>query len=344
MKIGVIGGGVVGFATARAFMEFAEVRLHDVVKEKSTHALAETLDSDLVFICLPTPQKEGSLECDLSAIEQFFSTVGNTCLGEQINFVLRSTVPIGTTRKFRKEYGLTNLVHSPEFLTARCAVTDAQCPARNIIGSPQFYDPGDGDEYTGSCARQLRDLYAVRFPGIPIHLMTSDESEAVKLIQNGFFSVKVSYFNEVNLLCEKLGLDWDRVLAGVLSDGRIAHSHTQVPGQDGHHGFGGNCLPKDLASLVHQLQQNGLEDFVTDGARRRNQMDRQRGDCKEPLPNTISAMIEPYSSCCQVPAHQELVHKVNNGRLLVSAVQSFDKSCEPVWDEGSIRWVCGCSR
>ena len=240
MRIGVVGGGVVGRATARCYMEHSEVKVYDIVKERSTHTLEETLGSDLVFVCLPTPigNKEGA---DVSALIDFFSFAAS--YHASVNYVLRSTVPIGTTKKLADSFNLSNLVHSPEFLTARCAVTDAQLPARNIIGDPGIPYPADefGDKFPES-RKLLHRLYDKRFPGVPVLVMSSSESEAVKLFQNSFFAVKVAFFNEINELSERLKLDWDRVLAGMLSDGRIAHAHTKVPGPDGKYGFWGECL------------------------------------------------------------------------------------------------------
>ncbi len=281
MKVGIIGGGVVGRATARCFMEHAEVRVHDVCSEKATHSYTETLRSDLVFVCLPTPQHVGTFECDTSAIDSFFENVAEDPFREQwqkTGFILRSTVPIGTTRRIRDTYNIDNIVHSPEFLTARCAITDAQIPARNIIGVPN--KPRDGLATGGNRAGEMLNiLYHQRFSGVPVYLMSSDESEAVKLFLNGFFAVKVAYWNEVRTLADQLQLDWQRVMEGVLSDGRIAHSHTQVPGPDGKFGFGGTCLPKDLASLVHHLMTT-LPNFggplVTTAALARNTVDRER--------------------------------------------------------------------
>lgn len=256
MKLGVVGGGVVGRATARAFIEHVdEVRVWDIVKERcSTPSILHTLESDLIFVCLPTPQKKDSLECDTSIVEGFFAVLAECNLHR--NYVLRSTVPIGTTKRLSKTYNLPNLVHSPEFLTARCSVTDAHLPSRNIVGYNYLPEP---DGRACGCQAVLGNLYLSRFPAVPIHYMTSDESEAVKLFQNGFFATKIAYWNEVNALATKLGLDWDRVMEGILSDGRIAHSHTQVPGPDGKYGFGGSCLPKDVANLLHQLKENQID-------------------------------------------------------------------------------------
>jgi UDPglucose 6-dehydrogenase len=247
MRVGIVGAGVVGGATARAFLEHAEVRVYDALPERRTHPLFEVLASDVIFICLPTPQSEDGLACDLSAVEAFFASVK----GSRANFVLRSTVPIGTTRRLREKYGLTGLVHSPEFLTARTAVVDAQLPARNIVGGV----PGPGG---CACEELLEGLYRRRFPGVPVLRMTSDESEFVKLGLNGFFTTKVVYFTHLYLLARQLGLDWDRVIGGVLSDGRVAHAHARVPGGENRIGAGGNCLPKDLANLVQCFADAGV--------------------------------------------------------------------------------------
>ncbi len=268
MRIGIIGGGTVGRATARAFIEHVdEVRVYDVVPERATHSYAEVAcGSDITFVCLPTPQKKGSLDCDISIVEGFFKNAQEVGHGD-FNFVLRSTVPIGTTKRLAQEYGLSNLVHSPEFLTARCAVTDAHLPSRNIIGIPV---EDVANDLTNVCGHILENLYLSRFPGVPCLCMKADESEAVKLFTNGFFATKIGYFNEVYQLAQKLDLDWDRVMEGVLSDGRIAHSHTKVPGPDGKLGFGGSCLPKDLASLKYQLLNNGCGLGVVSSVHDRN--------------------------------------------------------------------------
>lgn len=263
MKIGIVGNGVVGQATARSYLEHSEeVRCHDRLRERSTHHLSDVLKCDLVFICLPTPQQKDSLACDLSFVEGFFESISATLLADA-NFVLRSTVPIGTTRRLKEKYRLPNIVHSPEFLTARCAMVDAQIPARNIIGNP-----GDWN-----AANKLESLYRMRFPSVPCYLMTSDESEAVKLFQNSFFAAKVGFFNELRSVADNLHLCWDRVLTGILSDGRIAPSHTNVPGPDGKYGFGGTCLPKDIANLVACA---GVEMPVAEAVIHRNLEDRQR--------------------------------------------------------------------
>lgn len=273
MKIGIVGNGVVGHATARCFLEHHEVRVNDIRAEKRTHSITEVLECDLVFVCLPSPMKDDYGGCNTHAIESFFSDCYINW--HDVNFVLKSTVPVGFTRKMAEKYQLKNLVHSPEFLTARCAVTDAQLPARNIIGCNDTHD----DWRTTSpvtCGCKLAHLYAERFKGIPVLRMTSDESELVKLAQNSFFATKIAFFNELRSYSDKLGLNWQSVLEGILSDGRIAHSHTQVPGPDGKMGFGGSCLPKDLNNLINCFDEELLVCPIIRSAFQRNfQIDRK---------------------------------------------------------------------
>jgi nucleotide sugar dehydrogenase len=280
VKIGIIGGGVVGHATARSWTEHADVRVYDINPKKRTHSLPDALVGDVVFICLPTPLGDNK-RLDTSVIEQF-------CQDHQgygTNFVLRSTVPIGFTRQMREKYDLQNLVHNPEFLTARCAVLDANMPAQLVIGVPypkSHYVWSLTDDDTRVGAEPLQSIYERRFPGIPIRVIHSDESEAAKLFLNSFFAVKVAFANELRTLSDYLGLDWEYVREVLLGDGRLCSSHTQVPGPDGKRGFGGTCLPKDLSELVGTIRDAGQGYYIGSATLARNSIDRKEApSCQE---------------------------------------------------------------
>ncbi len=248
LTIGIIGGGVVGRAVARTYLDFVkEVRVWDMIKERTTtsHIGECVFLADLVFICLP----EGE-------VNQCLRHLDASGYADR-NYVLKSTVPIGTTKRLAQQYGFPNIVHSPEFLTERVAMTDALLPARNIIGN--IVPPTNVWSAGNRAAEHLNILHHTRFPGIQVQLMSSDESEAVKLMTNAFFATKISFMNEMRGLCDGLGLNWEAVLAGMLSDGRISHSHTQVPGHDGLGGFGGRCLPKDLEQLIQCYSSPSVE-------------------------------------------------------------------------------------
>lgn len=253
--IGVVGGGTVGRATARAWLEHArEVRVYDMLPQRRTHPLAAVLACDVVFVCLPE-----------DAVEWLFEVTADG-MPAGLPLVIRSTVPVGTTRKLARRYGLARIVHSPEFLTARCADVDAQVPAQQLVGYPVLSGP----------EHPVARLYRERFPGVPVRDMASDESEMAKLAMNAFFAVKVAFFNELHEACDMLGLDWGRTREAVLGDGRISPYHTRVPGPDGLAGFGGACLPKDCAQFVDCLQAAGLAPLMARAALARNDHDRGR--------------------------------------------------------------------
>lgn len=271
MRIGIVGNGVVGNATALAFADRHEVRCYDHISDRRTHDIHETLESDVIFVCLPTPQKIGSLECDISGIMNFFAGRVHTA---NRNYVLRSTVPIGTTRMLRERYDLVNLVHSPEFLTARTAVEDAANPTRLLIGNT--VPPGELWSNGNRCAELLNILYHQDWPNVPKFLMSSDESEAVKLFQNSFSAVKIAYFNEIRCLTDKLELNWDTCMSALLAGKWINSMHTDVPGPDGKRGYGGTCLPKDIANLADCIWKNGCSNWMTTAAMDRNEEDRSK--------------------------------------------------------------------
>lgn len=274
-RVGIIGGGFVGRAVARGFLEHSrEVRIFDTDPARATHSLRETWQSDFVFVCVPTPaMPDGKPNCSIvtAAIHAYAELAADDWPREipKPAIVIRSTVRPGFTafiqrlllgRPGRK----TGVVHSPEFLTARCAHTDFATPARNIIGMVRRFDFKDAGE-TGDAAGMnghdaerrsaiaatlLRKLYEARFPGVPVQMMTSTESEITKLAMNAFFACKVDFFNLLKQICDAANADFETVRGGMLSDGRIAHAHTAVPGPSGGYGFGGACLPKDLLSLL----------------------------------------------------------------------------------------------
>ena len=260
--IGIIGNGVVGSATAAAWRGWrnVDVRVWDAKLERSTHNLPVTLDSDIIFICLPE-----------TVVEAFLQDRRNGAF-QNSNFVIRSTVPVGFTQRMRDELRLPNLVHSPEFLTARTAEHDAANPTRNIIGS----EYGEKDYHPSmpqNCTTVLYQIYEQRFDA-PIFVIKSDQSEFTKLMTNAHSAVKVALFNEFASFAEARGLDWQTCLDLFLMSGWVNPMHTQVPGPDGKRGFGGTCLPKDLKQLIECFAQFGLRSLVMQAADYRNQFDR----------------------------------------------------------------------
>jgi len=238
--IGIIGNGFVGNAVHQNFIDKVSCKVFDVDTNKSLNTLEEVLEQSFIFVCLPTPMKSTG-ECDLSILDNFFESLPKNVGGI---FVLKSTVPVGTTKKYSEKY---NVIHNPEFLTARNAVEDFKNSERNIVGGKR------------DLCEKFVQFFENLFPNIPNIITTSDESESIKYFSNTFLSLKVAYFNKIYDFCEKHNMNYEVVCCGVTADSRIGKSHSKVPGIDGDRGFGGTCFPKDLNSLVIQMEEVGLD-------------------------------------------------------------------------------------
>ena len=137
-KIGVIGNGFVGSAVAEGFKHYADVKVYDSNPNKSPDNFQDVLQQECIFICVPTPMSEGGGQCDMSYIYDVFDKVKHL-ITESI-FIIKSTVPVGTTSQLKSKYPKLHIIHSPEFLTARTAKIDFITPSRVIVGYPkEFY-------------------------------------------------------------------------------------------------------------------------------------------------------------------------------------------------------------
>lgn len=257
LVIGIVGMGTVGRAVDAGFSTHAEMRCYDIDKERCIDSLEDTLDSDFLFICVPTPANEaGGVE--LGHVHEIMEHFRDRPLSRHPFLILKSTVPIGTTGGLMSEYNYP-LVYCPEFLRGDHAIHDFLTLTKVIIG-------GNRQE-----ASQVGRLFQLRFYA-SVYFMTPQQAEFTKLAINAFFATKVSLMNEFHLLAEQLGIKWDQFLPGFLSDPRISVSHTEVPGPDGKVGFGGTCLPKDLQTLRQAMLANGVRPTVLDAVAEQNWM------------------------------------------------------------------------
>ena len=248
-KIGIIGRGFVGSAVEFGFSPNtgcdAEVRVYDKDPSKSLHSLEETVnESDIIFLSVPTPSnKDGSMNLDI--VRKALQDISDVNTVSDNVVLLRSTVIPGTTRKLDSEFKNVNLIFNPEFLTERSAKFD-------FINQPRFI-LGCGDEVMDRYrSEQVADLFRDRFgESIPVIETNYETAELIKYMNNCYFATKVSFLNEMYQIAEKSGVDWEMALDGFVRDGRIGHSHMNVPGPDGKFGFGGSCFPKDIQAMIN---------------------------------------------------------------------------------------------
>ena len=238
--IGIIGNGFVGSAIISGFGLHTEVRVYDTDERKSLNTFQETINSEYVFVCVPTPMKQAlGGEIDLSIINSVFRKIKENNKRDDNIFIVKSTVIPGTMERLIKENEGLNIVFSPEFLTERAARLDFINTSRIVLG---------GEEKLTSKTEQL---FRVRFPHTKIIKTDVTTAQFIKYIANCFFATKVGFMNEMRQGANRLGVNWADTMNGLVSDGRIGNSHLDVPGHDGSWGFGGKCFPKDLNAFIH---------------------------------------------------------------------------------------------
>lgn len=270
-SIGIAGMGVVGGAVYAGFSGHVPIQRFDIDRAKSD-SLSSTLACDAIFVCLPTPMRANTGECDLSIITDFFQRargVLETLNVQRIQaelqvhkpiFIIKSTVPVGTTRKLARWATFGRFVHNPEFLTEKNANEEFKNQPFVVLGGA---DSDAIEEVLSLYSRIFKTLVPPNEAREPQYLfnyrvMPSDASEMVKYLINSFLAMKVTFFNDAKIWAKHHRLPWHLVRNAVTQDPRIGVSHSQVPGPDGMHGFGGSCFPKDLSSMIHQLTLAGL--------------------------------------------------------------------------------------
>ncbi|MCK6479188.1 MAG: UDP-glucose/GDP-mannose dehydrogenase family protein [Planctomycetes bacterium] len=279
MKIAVIGSGYVGLVAGTCFAETGnqvlcvdkdpakiedlkagripiyEPGLEELVRRNvAEERLSFTTDTDaavkastVVFIAVGTPPGDDG-SSDLSMVLAVARAIGKAMDGYKV-IVDKSTVPVGTARKVAEAIRSQtshpfDVVSNPEFLKEGAAIDDFMKPDRVVIGCD---DP--------RVAEIMKELYSpfVR-TGKPLLAMDVASAEMTKYAANAMLAARISFMNEMALLCEKVGADVDAVRRGIGTDSRIGPAFL-FPGV----GYGGSCFPKDVKALLKTSEENGLE-------------------------------------------------------------------------------------
>ena len=275
-KIGIIGNGFVGSSVSFGFSpqtgcDGVDVKIYDKDESKATHTMSEVVnDSDVIFVSVPTPSnKDGSINLDI--VYDVFNDI-EECReeGSEPVLLLRSTVTPGTTRKLQIGFHNLRIVFNPEFLTERSAKLDFINQSRFVLG-------GNEEDTT-----IVADLYKWRFgQHIPVIKTDYETAELIKYMNNTFFATKVSFMNEMKLVSDEVGANWEHCVEGFSLDGRVGHSHLNVPGPDGKMGYGGSCFPKDIQAMINFMNRMGVSPNVLEGSWKTNLEVRPEEDWKE---------------------------------------------------------------
>jgi UDPglucose 6-dehydrogenase len=226
-------------------------------------------DAEVVFLCVGTPPKpDGTV--DMSFLESAGKEVCDALAANNsdymVTIIVKSTVPPGTNRKlynFLREQTKAHVqvVSNPEFLKEGTAVDDCLRPDRIVIGgeSPEAF-------------RMMRRLYDPLIKSEEDFLtMNWESAELTKYAANSMLAARISFMNEMTILCESYGADIEDIRKGIGSDSRIGPAFLKAGC-----GYGGSCFPKDVAAMEHISKQAGHESLFVHAVQTVNKNQKKR--------------------------------------------------------------------
>jgi len=244
MKIGIIGYGFVGAAIARAHHK-DELIIKDPKLESSAD-YSDFINCDAIYICVPSPSTSDG-HCDTSILEQTVKELLFVLINDFIPVICKTTAPPSVYEQLQKQY--PNIVHCPEFLTAANSV-------RDYLNSNYFVLGGD----TEWCIK-VREIIRLSISLVDNKFLITDIKTAAlyKYMMNCYLATKVTFMNDFKNLADAEGVEWNSLKSLTVFDNRIGNTHMEVPGPDGQYGWGGACFPKDVAAIIEEAIDLGVD-------------------------------------------------------------------------------------
>ena len=348
MKISVIGLGYVGLSTALMMSKNNEVIGFDIDKNKISHLKEKKfcLDStnftslfdfgannitftddphlaysraDYVIFALPTnfENQKNSLdtECLESSIKLALSTPGNPC------FVIKSTVPVGFTKRIIKETHCQNFLYVPEFLRESNALYDTYYPSRIVTGLEK------NDTTANKHAKDFLKLIkqGCLKKNIKSLFVGTDEAESIKLFSNAYLAMRIAFFNELDSFALKKGIESESIIKGVCFDPRIGFFYNNPS-----FGYGGYCLTKDVKQLIFSygdIPENLIKSIDESNLLRKeviaNEIIRKIHKIKKPVVGIYRLIAKSSGASLRNPAVKDVIKILKQNFVEIIAYEPF---------------------
>ena len=272
-KIGICGLGFVGNAIYCFFQnQYIKNNNMNIVnsirpyilliydKYKKINEFDILLDTDILYICLPTNYNNTIKTYDMTELDNTIQLLDKHNYKGII--LIKSTVLPLYCSTMNSLYTNLKIIHNPEFLSARTAIIDFALQNHIILGFTY---------QSNNIITYIYEFYKVLFPTAFISIVDSHTSSIVKLACNGFYATKIQFFTEIFLLCKKLNMNYDLVRDLMLRNNWINPMHTNVPGPDNLISYGGVCLPKDICALNQlMISHNCINNVISSVIKERN--------------------------------------------------------------------------
>ena len=215
-----------------------------------------------IMICVPTPSDhEGN--CDISIVKDILNKL-NENITKETYIIIKSTLVPGTSQMFNELFPKLNILFSPEFLKQKSYKEDIYNAKFIILGIPPSFNMTQYPKIL-----KVMRLFYKHNSCIEIYMKSYEEAELFKYTLNTYFGIKITFFNEIYDLCQKMNVDYQKLKELFKLDQRVGEYGITVPGDHGR-GYHGVCIPKEVSGMIKLQEKLGLSSELMSCVDKRN--------------------------------------------------------------------------
>jgi UDPglucose 6-dehydrogenase len=221
-------------------------------------------NSEINFYIIAVPTNSDSEgNCDTSIVKNVLEQLKNN-ITKETYVIIKSTIVPGTSKELSEKYTNFDIIFCPEFLTQKNYLNDIYNAKFVLLGIPDKFDMTKYQKILNV----MRTFYKHNTQ-IDIFMRSYEECELFKYTLNTYFGIKITFFNEIYDLCEKMNVDYQKLKELFSLDSRVGEYGITVPGDHGR-GYHGVCIPKEVRSMIKLQEKLGLSSELMSCVNKRN--------------------------------------------------------------------------